>query len=88
MNNVAKNAEDIYRLRNKRINEIKRARKKQAKEDDEDEEDGEDEEPDLTWTHKPYNEVEKLVSGNINMIRKIKDSDNTSYIRLFLKIVW
>ena len=46
---------------------------------EEDEE--EDEEPDLSWTYEPYNKIEKLIDKNIVVIKKIKNSKNTSYVK-------
>ena len=74
-------AEDLYNFKNKIINTIKKEMKGSTESDEQTEETEETEEPDLSWTYKPYNEVEKLVSGKIDMINKIKKSTNTSYIK-------
>ena len=71
----------MQRLRKKIVDEIKRVRGEQAEEDDQAEE---DEEPDLSWAQEP-NKVEKPISKNIDMIKKIKKSDITSYIRPYAK---
>ena len=59
MENVIKNVTELYELRNKIVNEIKKAKKKDTDNID-DTDDTEDYKTDLSWIHGSKDELEKL----------------------------
>ena len=60
MENVVKNAEDIYELRNKIINEIKKAETKQSEELEQSEQFEEDDKIDFNWIRGSKGDLEKI----------------------------